>query len=200
MHGQQILGLPLKRIIDAMRSGELPAVAARGKGLSAFEFDKEAVKALFARIEVDLGRECILPVELAAKQLGTQTMSVLWLLRLGYLKRVDGPTANVVRISLDSVRDFQSKWVSLTELARRFGTSRTLLNRALRTEGLRPIEAPEADRYSLTYFDARKVGQVNVEQALYRAAKYRGRDKATYQRESCRRRREAKLQSSTARL
>jgi hypothetical protein len=187
MNAQKKLGLPLKEIIDAMRSGELPPVAVEGSGLSGLQFGKESVKALFARIQVDLATECGLSTSLAAKQLGTTTMNVLWLLRLGYLERVVGPAPNITRISTNSIREFESKWVSSGKLALRFGTSRMLVNRALRMEGLRSIEGTGADRYSVPYFAVREVVDVNIEQALFCAAKTRGRDSATYQRE-CRRR------------
>jgi hypothetical protein len=95
MNAQKTLGLPLKAIIDAMRSGELAPVAVEGSGLSGLQFDKESVKALFARIQVDLAAECGLSTSLTARQLGTTTMTVLWLLRLGYLERVVGPAAHI---------------------------------------------------------------------------------------------------------
>lgn len=165
LKGGKKLRLPIKSIIDAMRSGQLSPIAVNGTGLCAFEFDPVEVRFLFVTLQKDLSHARGLPVLLAAKYLRISMMSVLWLVKEGHLQTADNP---LVRISLTSLHSFSSRWIKLGTLADRYGTSRAFFRRALECEGVKLLSYPGTERYGVTYFNRRQLDDVNVFKALSR--------------------------------
>lgn len=187
MKGASVLGLQMKDIVSAMRSGRLPALyrEANRVGLPAFHFSREAVALTFDVLlqQAVTAPTDTVPVSVAVKRLGISMDTVLWLMRKGLLEEGPGSRPKSIRLVAASIGAFQSRAVKTLEIARANDTSSAAVLRALTAEGVIPLAHPDGHIWGGYYFAREDISRIDIPHVVSKHALFRSKTMAEYKRE-----------------
>lgn len=184
MKGARGRGLAVKAVVDAMRSGDLPAIGVdeTAIGLNRFVFGERRSRLVLDRLEAgrSLASGTALSAPAAAAVLGVTCTVVYSLLKDGHLtrpaERGDGTAgaeavAKVRGVQVDtaSIPSFMRRYAFTSRLAKAHGTSTRRIRDVLAADGLEPIECGK--RLNDTSFYAREQLERRDVAALLAAAR-----------------------------
>lgn len=179
LKAQGELNLPLPEVMRAILEGSLPPVArgADARGLAAYRFDEQTMRASFREIGERTSAFANLARADVVRRLGCRKDTVAWLVANGYLAEIPG-FGRQKPISRASLEAFQGGWIKAGEVAERFGTSRMLVSRALKAAG---VTATEPASEAITVFhDRGQVEALDVASWIDKVALHRGKAWSEY--------------------
>jgi len=160
-------GLPLKQVIDAMRSGAIRPVR-RNKtqsGLGALVFDYASVVKTFRALEARLSKDT-LTVASTAQHLHINYDGIMRLAERRILSASRDKTTGHLHISRESIEKFESRYVKISELAKRYGASEAIILRAAGTACLKPVAGTKRLHSVPILFEREKAAMTNFRKLL----------------------------------